>query len=211
MKMSAVVVAVAVAVVAVPRGMHACYVNGWQSKVQSFTCFSRFCALMLWLPPSPPPSSFQLLTHKRSRSHINRMCCVCACVSNIWMLCNCLRFTYSIHMYIFQFHMEYLSLRFCCGWHRHRHHCRCCSLVLMTLFIFISFWFAAAGALSWFHAHVSCFSHLIVGKWPCGKCIIKNLECVFFILFFSMWYVCEWFVLYNDNYTSKSNDLVFLF
>lgn len=145
MKMSAIVVAVAV--IAVPRGMHECAT--WMADSPKFRVLHVLAATVRWW--------HRHCRRRRCRCH--RFCClftndhvhtstayaVCLCVSNIWMLCNCLRFI--------QFHMEYFSFRFCCG--RQCRHCRCCSLLFSFdfFFVFISFHFT----------HMSRFflSHLI--------------------------------------------------
>lgn len=81
-------------------------------------------------------------------------------------------------------------------------------------FIFRFIWFhfslllSLSFSCSWFrcvHVHVSFLSHLISGKWPCGKCIMKISEC-FFCSF--LCYVCASDLLHIPTILHWSNDIV---
>ena len=176
-------VVVVVAVIVVPRDMHVCYVNGWQSKVRSFACFRPLlcvdAAFVVVVVVVISVAYSQTITF----THQPHMVCVCVCVS-----------LYTVHTFECAMQLPMctiphgiFSFRFSCG--RHRHHCCCCCCCCCCshyFFFIFSFHFSFDFTYT-FRVYVF-FSHLIFGKWPCGKYRMNILECIF--VFIRFLYVC---------------------
>lgn len=91
-------------------------------------------------------------------THQPHMLCVRPCIQSL----NAMQLP-TLYICLFQFHMEYFSVRFCCG--RHRHHCRSLVLVLVFCFRFI-----------WFH-----FSLLLLLSFSWFWCVHRTRTCLVFI------------------------------